>query len=157
MSNLKDIAQHSTELCVASAALASGAATGLGAFAVPAAALAGIGAALWSSCPDRTCKRAVTEILREMNGRPGFDDATLKRAADILKDKDTAFDISPKDLSKAAKTGNFTEETVKLLLSKLPFKEEPLTEKKIVSGRGPFATHYCRTFVSFELSLAVAV
>ncbi len=123
MSNLKDIAQHSTEICVASAALATGTATGIGAFAIPAAALAGIGATIWNASADRACKNSVKQILKDMEGRPGIDEAALARAAKILRDNKKTLHLDPRALAAAAKNGQFEEEASRILLNGLPFQD----------------------------------
>jgi len=116
MKHAKDIAEQATEIAVAVVAFSTGAASGIGQFAVAGAVLGAIGASIWSSCADRACKHAVEAILIDMRDRPGITDATHERASAILADRRDSLTLDPTSLARLARQGSFPETVTAHLL-----------------------------------------
>ena len=153
VSRLKDIAQHSTELCVATAALATSAAIGIGAFAVPIVTLGAIGLTVWTSSAERACKTAISNILRDMEGKPGITDGVLNRAAEVLRSNATDVRLDPAKLAQAAKRGVFVDEAKQLRLDALPFRDGDYDARSLLSICFDHALRVCSANDAFDKAL----
>ena len=150
VSAYREIAEYGTELVVATSALATGAASGLGAPAVPLVTLAAIGGGLRASCADNACRAGINRAPRDMEAAPDIAEDDIARARLTLKERGGTIRLDPARLSAAVRDGSFARDTV---LAALPDLSDDPPVRAILTRAVDAALAACMENDAFQTAL----
>ena len=153
VSAYREIAEYSTELVVATSALATGAASGLGALAVPLVTLAAIGGGLRATCADNACRAGIQRALRDMEAVPDIAADDLARARLTLKERGGTIRLDPARLSAAVRDGSFARFARDTVLAALPDLSDDPPVRSILTRAVDAALAACMENAEFQTAL----
>ncbi len=124
MSDMKDVAEHSAEICLAALSFATGAATGIAPFVTSFAVLCAIGVRRQREQGLKCRDRAAARVIEFLEAAPEFGGSDWSRVRALVRDTRANVAINPAALELAARRGArvFRDALLMLIEEAVPFE-----------------------------------